>query len=153
MQLTQFTDYALRVLMHLAGRNGELSTIGAIAAAQAISENHLMKVVHRLARLGYVATLRGKGGGLRLALAPEQISIGALVRDVEEMLAPAECLDARSSCTCRLLPACRLRPMLRDAQQAFLQHLDGYHLCDLLQPHAPPAARQRPPRRGAARHG
>ena len=147
MQLTRFTDYALRVLMHLASREDERCTIGAIAASQAISGNHLMKVVHQLARQGYVATLRGNGGGLRLARAPGTISIGAVVRDMEETLAPAECLDAGRACGCHLLPSCRLQPLLRDAQQAFLRHLDGYSLSDLMHPRGPPALLQHWPRR------
>ena len=142
MQLTRFTDYSLRVLMHLAYRKGELCTIGAIAASHSISENHLMKVVHQLARLGYVETLRGKGGGIRLAQPPEKIRVGAVVRDVEETLAPAECLDEGRHSACRLLPACRLQSVLRDAQHAFLQHLDGYTLRDLLNTRAPAAVMQ-----------
>jgi len=139
MQLTRFTDYSLRVLIHLAYRKGELATIGEIATSHAISENHLMKVVHRLARLGYIETLRGKGGGMRLARAPDKIRVGAVVRDMEETLAPAECLETARPCDCRLLPSCRLQGVLRDAQHAFLQHLDGYTLRDLLNTRPPPA--------------
>jgi Rrf2 family nitric oxide-sensitive transcriptional repressor len=142
MQLTRFTDYSLRVLMHLAYRKGELCTIGEIATSHSISENHLMKVVHQLARLGYVETLRGKGGGMRLARPPEKIRVGAVVRDVEETLAPVECLDEGRHSACRLLPACRLQSVLRDAQHAFLQHLDGYTLRDLLNTRAPAAVMQ-----------
>lgn len=137
MQLTQFTDYSLRVLMHLAYRSGELRTIGEIAAVHGVSENHLMKVVHRLARLGYIETLRGRGGGLRLARAPERICVGAVVRDVEEILAPAECLVAGQHSDCRLLPSCRLQSVLREAQQAFLEHLDTFTLRDLLNARTP----------------
>ncbi|MCC7463131.1 MAG: Rrf2 family transcriptional regulator [Gammaproteobacteria bacterium] len=132
MQLTRFTDYSLRVLMYLAHRADRLCTIGEIASDHGISENHLMKVVHRLARLGYIETLRGRGGGLRLAQPAGRISVGAVVRGVEETLAPAECLDATRHCECRLLPSCRLQSVLRDAQQAFLDHLDRYTLRDLL---------------------
>ena len=139
MQLTRFTDYSMRVLMYLAFRTDELPTIGEIATDHGISENHLMKVVHRLARLGYVETLRGRGGGLRLARRPERIRVGAVVRDVEETLAPVECLLATHRSECRLLPSCRLQSVLRDAQQAFLGHLDGYTLRDLLSARAPPA--------------
>ena len=142
MQLTRFTDYSLRVLMHLAYRKGELCTIGAIATSHSISENHLMKVVHQLARLGYVETLRGRGGGMRLAQPPEKIRVGAVVRDVEETLALVECLDERRHSACRLLPACRLQSVLRDAQHAFLQHLDGYTLRDLLNTRPPAAVMQ-----------
>ena len=139
MQLTQFADYSLRVLMHLAYRADELRTIGEIAADHGISENHLMKVVHRLARLGYIETMCGRGGGLRLARPPERIRVGEVVRDVEETLAPVECLVAEHHSNCRLRPSCRLQSLLRDAQQAFMQHLDGYTLRDLPGTRAPPA--------------
>lgn len=144
MQLTQFTDYSLRVLMYLAYRMDELCTIAEIAADHGISEHHLTKVVHRLARLGYIETLRGRGGGLRLARPPERICVGAVVRNVEETLAPAECLVAEQHSDCRLLPSCRLQFVLRDAQQAFLQHLDGFTLHDLLSARACKAGRATP---------
>ena len=137
----------LRVLVYLSLDRDRLATIAQIAEAYGISENHLMKVVHQLARQGYVATLRGNGGGLRLARAPGTISIGAVVRDMEETLAPAECLDAGRDCSCHLLPSCRLQPLLHDAQQAFLRHLDGYSLSDLMHPRVQPALLQHWPRR------
>ncbi|MFL6692012.1 MAG: Rrf2 family transcriptional regulator [Ramlibacter sp.] len=65
MKLTAFTDYSLRVLMYLAARPGQRATIGQIATAYAISENHLVKVVHFLGKSGWLANVRGKGGGLR----------------------------------------------------------------------------------------
>ena len=90
MQLTKFSDYSLRVLMYLARRPDEQRTIRDIATAHGVSENHLMKVVQQLAKSGYVKTVRGKGGGVRLARAVAKISIGAIVREVEP-LTPAEC--------------------------------------------------------------
>ena len=102
MQLTRFSDYSLRVLMFLARHPNEQATIRDIATAHGISENHLMKVVHRLARSGYAKTVRGKGGGVRLASTAANISIGAVVREVEP-LAPAECFapgyDGRCPCS------------------------------------------------------
>src|SRR3954462_4081959 len=100
MQLTRRTDYSLRVLMYLAGRADSLSTIRQIAEAHDISRNHVMKIVNDLAKLGYVDTLRGKGGGLKLARAPQYINIGEVVRQTEETLHVVECLadDYRGGC-------------------------------------------------------
>ncbi len=137
MRLTIFTDYTLRALIYLGvhQREGRLVTIGDIAAAYGISENHLMKIVHRLAKQGYVETTRGKGGGMRLARAPEQINIGDVVRGAEEDLAVVECFQ-RGSPECAIAPACELRGLLGRAMNAFFDVLDGQTLADLLRPQA-----------------
>jgi Rrf2 family transcriptional regulator, nitric oxide-sensitive transcriptional repressor len=131
MQLTKHTDYALRVLIYLAHRSGELSTIKEIADMYGISENHVMKIVNRLARLGYVDTLRGKGGGLRLARPAERINVGEVVRNTEETLYVVECLADDYPGDCRLTPTCRLKSVLQHAQAAFFEHLDRFTLKDL----------------------
>ena len=137
MRLTIFTDYTLRVLIYLGEhrREGRLATIGDIAAAYDISGNHLMKIVHHLARQGYVETTRGKGGGMRLARAPERINIGDVVRSAEEDLAIVECFQP-GNYECPLGPACALRGLLGRAVGAFLEVLDGQTLADLLKPQA-----------------
>lgn len=135
MRLTHFTDYALRVLIYLGahGRAGRLSTIGDIATAYGISENHLMKVVHHLARQGYVETIRGKGGGLRLARAPEAINIGEVVRGAEDDFALVECFKQGNS-RCPVERACLLSGMLLRARDAFFDALNGQTLADVLKP-------------------
>jgi Rrf2 family nitric oxide-sensitive transcriptional repressor len=132
MRLTIGTDYALRTLIHLGASEGRLATIAEIAATFDISEAHLMKIVNRLGRLGYVATMRGKGGGIRLARPPGEIVIGMVVRETEEDLAVMGCL-ARSG-FCRIESCCVLRQALGEATRAFLNVLDGYTLADLLTP-------------------
>lgn len=132
MQLTTFSDYALRVLVYLGLQQDRLATIAEIAHAYKISENHLMKVVHHLAQQGYVETLRGKGGGLRLAHPPEQIGIGRVIRSTEGETSLLECLDAQQIICC-IQPSCRLMGILQEASTAMFAVFDKYTLADLLQ--------------------
>ena len=131
MKLTSFTDYSLRVLIYLAAEPDRRATVAEIAAAFDIKQNHLTKVVHFLAQQGWLATVRGKGGGLQLACAPEAIGVGAVVRQTEGADLPAECFD-REHNPCRITRACRLQRVLRDALQAFHAVLDRYTLADLV---------------------
>lgn len=126
MQLTRYTDYSLRVLIYLAVMQGT-STIADMAARYRISENHLVKVVHNLGKLGYVETARGRAGGVKLARNPGAIRIGEVVRQVEPTFDLLECFNAKKN-TCPILPACALRHVLGEAQKAFLDVLDGYTL-------------------------
>ena len=131
MRLTVYTDYALRVLMYVAVRPDPLPTIGQIADAYQISRNHLMKVVYELGQAGYLETVRGKNGGLRLARRPEEIVLGRLVRETEPDMALVPCFDPIRA-QCAITPACRLRGALAEARAAFLAVLDGYTLADLV---------------------
>ncbi|MCC7258897.1 MAG: Rrf2 family transcriptional regulator [Gammaproteobacteria bacterium] len=131
MRLTAFTDYSLRVLIYLAVRPERRTTIAEIATAFGISEGHLMKVVHFLGKQGLLNNVRGKGGGLMLARAPEQINVGAVVRLTEADTLPAECFD-RNNNTCVITPACQLRKMLADAVRAFFAVLESQTLADLV---------------------
>lgn len=132
MRLTTFSDYSLRVLIYLGVHRQGLATVSGIAAAYGISENHLVKVAHYLRQHDYIETVRGKGGGMRLAREPGSINLGALVRDTEERVL-VECFDAASS-TCRIQAACVLRGVLGDALEAFFAVLDAHSLEDLLAP-------------------
>jgi Rrf2 family nitric oxide-sensitive transcriptional repressor len=131
MELTRFTDYALRVLIYLGAHPDRLSTISEVAGSYKISANHLMKVVNHLATTGYVGTVRGKGGGMRLARAPQLINIGDVVRDCEDSLDIVECFNQRNR-TCPLLPSCTLKSVLSEAKKNFLATLDSYSLQDML---------------------
>jgi len=125
MRLSRHTDYALRVLIHLAARPERLCSIAEIAQAYAISENHLMKVVHLLGKAGFVRTVRGRGGGIELAMEPGAIRIGDVVRHGEADLDLADCGE------CLIAPACGLTGVLREALDAFLAVLDRHSLADV----------------------
>ena len=127
MRITAHTDYALRLLMYLGLKKGGLATIGEIAATYDISRNHLMKVAHQLGIAGYVESVRGHGGGLRLAKPVETIILGHVVRKSEPDMAFVQCLKSDYT-SCALLPACVMRQALKLAGNAFLEVLDGYTL-------------------------
>ncbi|WP_027016385.1 RrF2 family transcriptional regulator [Comamonas composti] len=130
MRLTMMTDYALRLLMHVAQQPERLCTIAEVARAQRISEAHLMKVTHQLALQGWLETVRGKGGGMRLAHAPADINLGAVVRGMESDFALVECFGSASQCS--FTGQCTLAGVLGGALQSFMAHLDGFSLADLL---------------------
>ena len=132
MRLTTFSDYAFRVLIYLGSTPG-LVTIADIANAYGISENHLMKVVHQLSRLGYLETVRGKGGGMRLARPPREIGVGEVLRATEDGFDLVECMG-EGDCDCRIVRACVLKGALGEAVAAFLGTLDRYTLADLVRP-------------------
>lgn len=135
MRLTTFTDYTLRVLIYLGLQHEKLTTISDIAQAYDISENHLMKVVHGLAQRGDVETIRGKGGGMRLARKPEEINIGETIRATEGKGGLLACVESESDCC--IQQACALIGILKEAQMALYGVLDRYTLADLLQRDAP----------------
>jgi Rrf2 family nitric oxide-sensitive transcriptional repressor len=130
MRLTTLTDYAMRLLMYVGRHRDRLCTIAEIAQAYGISEPHLMKVTHRLAQNGWIETVRGKNGGMRLAREPAHISLGAVVRDTENDLDLVECFG--TDCSCTLTGSCGLTPILHGALAQFLQYLDAYTLADIL---------------------
>ncbi|TDR82057.1 RrF2 family transcriptional regulator [Paludibacterium purpuratum] len=131
MNLTRFSDYALRVLIYSATDPTRLFTIAEIASGYGISENHLMKVVHRLAVLGLLETVRGKNGGLRLARPASQINLGEILRQTEQGQPLVECFEGGTG-QCRIAPVCQLKPMLQEAEEAFYAVLDRYTLADML---------------------
>lgn len=130
MRITHFTDYSLRVLIYLAAEPGRQATIAEIATAYDISKSHLMKVVHQLNLAGYIHTTRGKKGGLSLERAPEEINLGLLFRETETDLNLVECFAENNEC--RITPVCRLKNILAEAQQSFIEILDQYSLADLV---------------------
>ena len=136
MQLTTYTDYALRVLMYLAVHDDRLVTIAEMASTYQLSKNHLMKIVYQLGQLGFIETVRGRSGGLRLGQAPERVALGEVVRRMEPHFNLVECFDPTTN-RCPILPACGLSHVLVEARDAFLTVLDRYTLADLIpNPHA-----------------
>jgi Rrf2 family nitric oxide-sensitive transcriptional repressor len=130
MRITQHTDYALRVLMYVGANPERLVTIAEIAERFAISRTHLMKVVNQLVREGFLHGQRGKGGGLRLAMKPEGIHVGDVIRHMEPDLNLVECFGEPDACL--INRGCRLKRALVEALDAFLVVLDRYTLADLL---------------------
>ncbi|GGC60279.1 RrF2 family transcriptional regulator [Marinobacter halophilus] len=136
MHITRYTDYSLRVLIYLAEQGDRLATIQEIADSYEISKNHLMKVVHQLNKKGYIETVRGKKGGMRLHMAPNEINIGVLVRETEQDLSIVECFSTKNAC--KIAPVCGLKGMFGQALKAFLDTLDKYTLADVIQDHHRP---------------
>ena len=133
MRLTVYTDYALRVLMYVAVKEDGLSTIAEIAERYGISRNHLMKVAHQLGIAGYLETVRGRTGGLRLARPAADINLGDVVRYTEQDMALVPCMSPVDA-ACAIRPSCLLKRALDRATAAFLGVLDEYSLSDLVKP-------------------
>jgi len=131
MRLALHTDYALRTLIYLAGKPGR-ATIGQVAEFFAISKDHVAKVVQQLARLGYIRSIRGIGGGLELARRPHQITVGQVVLDFEGNMHLLECIGVDGVCT--IQPACRLRGVLAEAERLQTEYLLGVRLSDVVKP-------------------
>lgn len=126
MKLTRYTDYALRVLIYLALAPDRQCSIAEIAQSYGASANHMMKIVQQLAREGFIASARGRGGGIRLGKAPEQIRVGAVVRLTEPDMDLAECGG------CVINGVCGLTSAFGRATEAFLRVLDDYTLADVI---------------------
>ncbi|MDE1947699.1 MAG: Rrf2 family transcriptional regulator [Burkholderiales bacterium] len=136
MRLSEYTDYTLRVLMYCAQHPGQRVTIAEIAERHTVSKNHLMKVVNALARLGWIETARGRGGGLALLADPAGLSIGEVVRACETDFRLVECFDGTVN-ECTLAPGCRLKQTFDAALQGFFRELDTTTLADISAEAAP----------------
>lgn len=126
MHLTRYTDYSIRVLTHLSTYSDRLSCIAEIAKAYGISQSHLMKVVQDLGQSGYVETVRGRHGGIRLRKTAADINLGALVRHTEKHFDLVDCPS------CLIAPACQVSNVFTQATRAFLAVLDQYTLADMM---------------------
>lgn len=131
MRLTMYTDYSLRTLLYLSlTDNKKLTTIQEISDAYHISKNHLMKVTHQLGKMGYIETVQGRNGGIRLKVKPEQLNIGEIARQTEDDFHLVECFSNNNQCV--ITPACQLRHVLHEALVAFIQVLDQYTIADVI---------------------
>jgi len=130
MQFTAFTDFAFRVLIYLALDTERRTTISDIAKQYGVSKNHLMKVVNQLTRAGIVDASRGPNGGLILARAPNEVSVGEVVRLTEDKFELVECFRADNQCA--ITPACTLKSVFAEALEALFEVLDGYSIEDLV---------------------
>ena len=130
MRLKNYTNYALRTLQMAALRAPALTRVDQVAAAHGVSRAHIMKIVHELGKAGYVETVRGRGGGFRLARDPAEITVGEIVRLTEAPIELVECFNADTN-SCPLIGICRLSTALDAALDAFLQVLDGVTVADL----------------------
>jgi Rrf2 family nitric oxide-sensitive transcriptional repressor len=130
MRLTNFSDYALRVLMYAAARSDRLITIEETAEVYGISRAHLMKVANQLTRAGFLKATRGRSGGLALAKRPEKIKLSDVILATEPDFALVECFTPENNCL--ITPRCRLKGVLKEALNSFLETLDCYTLADLI---------------------
>jgi Rrf2 family nitric oxide-sensitive transcriptional repressor len=131
VHLSKFTDYSLRVMIYLAAKPDELSTIDEISNKHDLSKEHLRKIVYNLAQNGLIESRRGRSGGLRLAYSASDIKIGTIVRVAEDGFCLADCFRADGG-TCRISGCCQLNDMFHEALNAFLAVLDKYTLADIL---------------------
>lgn len=131
MQLTSYTDYAFRTLIALAAVAPNKLTAAQISDGYGISQNHLLKVVHKLAELGFVETSRGKSGGIRLLVEPKALRLGAVVRALEPELGLVACLRTGEA-PCAITPACGLKSILTEAMARFMSVLDEHTLADAI---------------------
>lgn len=128
MQLTKHTDYAFRTLIFLAANREQLSNIQDIADTFELSKSHLMKVVNKMVNVGWLESVRGKNGGIRLAREPHSIGVAEVVREMEHTLEPINCHTP----TCTIVNDCTLKPILWQAQQAYLNYLKKFTLADVV---------------------
>ena len=131
MQLTLYTDYSFRVLLYLGVNRDRLCTIAEISERSAATQNHLVKVVHNLGREGYIQTMRGRTGGIRLKKEPEEITLTEIIRCTEVNMDIAECL--RENNTCHISEVCSIKNIFEQAQNEFIRTLDQYTLANLLE--------------------
>jgi len=131
MQLTKYTDYTLRTLLYLGAHQDRLSTISEISEYHNISRSHLVKVVHQLGKNGFIITIRGKNGGIRLAKEPDKIQLSQVVKLTEPHMNIQECFSKETN-TCPLINECKLKHVFYDAREAFMRSLEDKYLNDIL---------------------
>ncbi|MCB1143737.1 MAG: Rrf2 family transcriptional regulator [Leptospiraceae bacterium] len=130
MQLNKYTDYSFRVMILLGADQEKLFTVNELSGLYDISKNHLVKVVHRLGKLGYIKTIPGKNGGIRLGMKPKDIKVLDVMKAMESNFFIAECFQ--SADLCRIAPVCNLKNVLYEALKGFEKVIAKYTLQDLI---------------------
>ncbi|CAA0115573.1 HTH-type transcriptional repressor NsrR [BD1-7 clade bacterium] len=130
MQLTKHTDYAFRALIYLASmpEDEDLTTIQRVVDEFDLSRNHMTKIINKMVNHGWVKAIRGKQGGIRLAVAPETINARDVVELMEQTLTPVNCVAPE----CSISRVCRLRGVLANAQNAYMDHIGQFTLADMI---------------------
>ncbi|WP_269583650.1 RrF2 family transcriptional regulator [Roseibium sp. Sym1] len=131
MRLSQASDFALRILM-ATGQTDDPQTVDKLATQLGLAKSHVMKIVAHLAKGGYLETTRGRGGGIRLAQAPDEIRLGDVVRLIEPDLGVVACLKPDGDAICAFLPRCALKGAMARAAEAFLDSLNTQSLASIL---------------------
>lgn len=141
MQLSKFSDYSFRTLIYLAENAPGLSTVEKMAKALQISQNHLKKIIHRLAKGQFVESFKGREGGVRLARPPQQINLSAVLLYTESNIDLVDCLKQKPEEACPYQAECNLKLIISEAREAFIAEFKKHYLSDLLASPAIPAPR------------
>ncbi|MBE6023872.1 MAG: Rrf2 family transcriptional regulator [Cellulosilyticum sp.] len=131
MQLSKFTDYTFRVLIYMAMHQDELCTVEQLANVLQVSEHHLKKVIHKLAKTDYLISMKGRAGGLRLGLQPEQINLGDVLKLTEDTMNIVTCLHDQDTCAF-ITGECKLKWIIGQALERFIEEFSHYTLKDIL---------------------
>lgn len=131
MQLTLHSDYSFRILIYLANKKSELVTIDEISLAYNISRHHIAQIVYKLGEFGFIETMRGKGGGIRLALMPEEVNLGEVLKKMESNFNVVECFDKKEN-ACKINNVCKLKPLFYEATKLFLSVFENKTLADII---------------------
>lgn len=131
MQLSKFTDYTFRVLIYMGTHQDELCTVEGLAKKLEVSEHHLKKVIHQLAKTDYLISIKGRAGGLKLGLAPELINLGDVLKISEDNLCVINCLKENTSCSF-MIEECKLKRIIHEATKKFIDEFSQYTLHDIL---------------------
>ncbi len=131
MQLSKFTDYTFRVLIYMATHQEELYTVEQLAAQLEVSEHHLKKVIHKLAKTEYLISIKGRSGGLKLGLPPEEINLGEVLKVTEDNLCIVECIKSEMNCNF-MTQECKLKGIIKESLHQFIEVFSRYTLADIL---------------------
>ena len=131
MQISKFTDYTFRALIYLARHREKNATVNSLAEYLEVSEHHMKKVIHKLAKTEYIISTKGRNGGLKLGVEPREINLGKVLIATEENLSLVECMDNSKLCPL-MTSGCKLKGIISNSLQSFINELSQYTLEDIL---------------------